>query len=331
MTARPHESGVAPITIRRGSFWIPGDPVVTEFGTLQHAPMHVEWEAPVERSHPYPLVLVHGGGGQATDWKRTADGRPGWADRFVEAGFAVYLVDRPGYGRSPRQPAAAAGAVGVPSGYESTIGVFAPPPFAPTQTQWPWDRSPDGPEVQQLTASSGSLPADLAAADDLDGERLAQLLDITGPAILVTHSLGAPAGWHAANRRPGVVRAIVAVEPMGPPFVEVPGVGALSWGLTASRILTEPKTDDPSILQDENRRWSIPGLAGLPVAVVTAPASPLSEAGASIVGFLRRGGATAELLRLQDHGVLGNGHGPMLEANSDRAVRPIIDWITGNG
>ena len=34
-------------------------------------------------------ALVHGGGGQGTDWTGTPDGRPGWAQRFVEAGFAV--------------------------------------------------------------------------------------------------------------------------------------------------------------------------------------------------------------------------------------------------
>jgi pimeloyl-ACP methyl ester carboxylesterase len=288
--------------------------------------MHVEWEAPAEPARLVPLVLVHGGGGQATDWKRTADGRAGWVDRFVEAGFAVYLVDRPGYGRSPRQPAVA-GPPGAPSGYESTIGVFAPPSLAESQTQWPWERSAEGREVQQLTASSGSLPADLAAADDVDGDRLARLLDLTGPAILITHSLGALGGWLAANRRPGAVQAIVAIEPMGPPFIDAPGLGSLTGGLTASPLRAAPESASPEALSSADRDRALIGLAGVPVAVVTAEASPFAPSGPAVVEFLRRGGADAELIRLQDHGVHGNGHGVMLEANSDEAVKPVLRWL----
>jgi pimeloyl-ACP methyl ester carboxylesterase len=327
MTGRPHDAAVPPITIRRGSFWITGDSVPTEFGTVQHAPMHVEWEAPADPDRLIPLVLVHGGGGQATDWKRTADGRAGWVDRFVEAGFAVYLVDRPGYGRSPRQPAAA-GPSGAASSYESTIGVFAPPSLAGSQTQWPWDRSAEGHEVQQLTASSGPLPADLAAADDIDGDRLSRLLDLTGPAILITHSLGALGGWLAANRRPGAVHAIVAIEPMGPPFLDAPGLGSLSGGLTASPMRTGPESADPDAPSNPRSDSALIGLAGIPIAVVTAEASPFAPSGPAVVEFLCRRGADAELLRLHDHGVHGNGHGVMLEANSDEAVKPVIRWLT---
>jgi pimeloyl-ACP methyl ester carboxylesterase len=290
--------------------------------------MHVEWEAPLAVRHPYPLVLVHGGGGQATDWRRTADGRAGWVDRFVEGGFAVYVVDRPGFGRSPGQ-LAVTGGTGAPGGYESTIGVFAPPELTGSHTQWPWDRTPGGREIQQLAASSGSLPADLSAADDLDGDRLAALLDLTGPAVLVTHSLGALGGWLAANRRPGLVRAVVAVEPMGPPFLDAPGLGALTWGITASPLATEPPTTSPEQLDGPGDGPRLIGLAGVAVAVVTAEASPFAPAAPAVVEFLRRGGVDAELLPLADHGVRGNGHGVMLEANSDDAVRPIITWITG--
>jgi len=31
----------------------------------------------------------------------TPDGRPGWRTLLVQRGYAVYVVDRPGYGRSP--------------------------------------------------------------------------------------------------------------------------------------------------------------------------------------------------------------------------------------
>jgi len=52
------------VTSRRGQFWIPGDVISTPSGTAQRGPMYVKWEAPEVVSQPYPVVLVHDGGGQ---------------------------------------------------------------------------------------------------------------------------------------------------------------------------------------------------------------------------------------------------------------------------
>ena len=73
-------------------------------GTIPCGPMFVQWEAPAEVTKPYPIVLVHGGGGQGTDWLGTPDGRPGWSTFLLREGYAVYVVDRPGHGRSPFHP-----------------------------------------------------------------------------------------------------------------------------------------------------------------------------------------------------------------------------------
>src|SRR5688572_17504297 len=70
-------------------------------GTAIEGQMYVGFQLVAQKRHPYPLVLVHGGGGQATDWMGTPDGRDGWLDYFLAAGFDVYFVDRPGLGRSP--------------------------------------------------------------------------------------------------------------------------------------------------------------------------------------------------------------------------------------
>ena len=76
--------------------------------------MYVGFQLPAEKLHPYPLILIHGGGGQASDWFSTPDGRDGWLDYFVAAGFDVYFVDRPGLGRSPANTAY--GELGEPTG-----------------------------------------------------------------------------------------------------------------------------------------------------------------------------------------------------------------------
>jgi len=128
------------------------------------------------------------------------------------------------------------GPPGSPASREMARWLFASPEAAERQTQWPWGRDLADAELGQLAAAMGSVLADAAEGQRLDGERLAGLLDLTGPAVLVTHSAGAPAGWLAANKRPGLVKAIVAVEPVGPPFADIPGFGRLDWGLTAAPV-----------------------------------------------------------------------------------------------
>ena len=66
--------------------------------------MYVEYMIPSQVRRPFPVVLVHGGGGQGTDWMGTPDGRPGWFQYLVQEGYKVYVVDRPGHGRSPIHP-----------------------------------------------------------------------------------------------------------------------------------------------------------------------------------------------------------------------------------
>ncbi|AIJ24429.1 alpha/beta fold hydrolase [Amycolatopsis methanolica] len=319
--AAPHVTGGHEITARRGQFWIPGERVAAGGVTVQRAPMFVQWEAPPVVTRPYPLVLVHGGGGQGTDWTGTPDGRPGWATRFVEAGFAVYVVDRCGHGRSPYHPDVVA-AMGAPFPYEAARALFLPEERRGEQVQWTYGEA----EVDQLLCPIGPLPADLAESQRMDADRLGRLLDLTGPAVLVTHSAGGPVGWLAADARPDAVVAIVAVEPVGPAFAEIPGMGSLDWGLTSAPIAYDPPVSDPAEVREGMR---IPALAGKPVVVVTGGASAFADFAPQVVDFLRDAGADAARLHLPDHGVKGNGHGLIFEANSDETVRPVIDWIRG--
>ena len=330
MGSAPHEANRDALTVRQGQLWIHGDLVPTAVGTVERGQMFVSWQAPENATEPYPLVLVHGGGGQGTDWLGTPDGRPGWADRFVLAGFAVYVVDRPGHGRSPGHPDVL-GPPGSPASREMARWLFASPEAAERQTQWPWGRDLADAELGQLAAAMGSVLADAAEGQRLDGERLAGLLDLTGPAVLVTHSAGAPAGWLAANKRPGLVKAIVAVEPVGPPFADIPGFGRLDWGLTAAPVdFTPPVASAAELgagLAAPPSGRTMTGLAGLPVCVVAGDVSPAAVFAPPVAGFLDAVGARAQLLRLTDHGLTGNGHGLIFEANSDETAVPVIDWV----
>jgi pimeloyl-ACP methyl ester carboxylesterase len=62
--------------------------------------MYAEYMIPAKQTHPYPVVMVHGGTMSGTNYTGTPDGREGWAQLFARAGYAVYIVDQVGKGRS---------------------------------------------------------------------------------------------------------------------------------------------------------------------------------------------------------------------------------------
>ncbi len=199
------------VTSRRGVFWVGDDTVSLPQGTVPRGQMFVQWEAPATVTKPYPIVLVHGGGGQGTDWLGTPDGRPGWATFLLQEGYAVYVVDRPGHGRSPFHPDVL-GPMGSPLSIELVSRLFTNAagspgahPTAHLHTQWPGSGDPDDPCVRHFAAGTGPMLADLSAAHAVERERGAALLDEIGSAILMTASAGAPMGWLTADARPSLV------------------------------------------------------------------------------------------------------------------------------
>src|ERR1700680_274401 len=83
-------------------YWYGVEHVTLARGTVCNGmQMYVEHWIPAQVRHPYPVVLIHGGYGQGTDWIGTPDGRRGWATQLLEQGYKVYVADRPGQGRNP--------------------------------------------------------------------------------------------------------------------------------------------------------------------------------------------------------------------------------------
>ncbi len=326
--------------IARDGFWIAGELRGTPAGTASVGSMYVERLSADTTARPYPVVLVHGGGGQATDYLGTPEGRPGWAQQLVGEGFTVYVVDRPGHGRSPHDPAVF-GPTTTALTAERFLSVFAPEAFATTHTQWPVGRTLDDAGVQQLTASFGPMLADWAVMHAVEQVRLAALLDRIGPAVVFCHSAGGPAGYLAADARPELVKALVAIETVGPPFASHPTGNVLSWGLACAPLTYDPPAADagelrleseevpggpPRTLQAEPAR-RLANLAQVPIAVVTSPNSPFRSFDDHLLAFLRQAGCQVDAVRLDDHGVLGNGHGMMFELNNGEALQVILDWL----
>lgn len=322
-----------PIALRdQGFFWVGTrtrqvDDVRTSFagtgkGTVIEGHMHVGFQLVQNKRHPYPLVLVHGGGGQATDWMGTPDGRDGWLDYFLAAGFDVYFVDRPAHGRSPNvRSYGALGAEPTPELISSA--------FTAQSKQYPGGGAAGSKEVILHTASSEPGPT---VPNALLQENLAELLDRIGPAIMVTHSAGGPSGWLAMAARPDLVKGVLAIEPamgitenLAPLIRFQPALGA-GEKIALETLPVEKPGLDACRLQPAASLRKVPAYAGKPIQFVVAPQSfPMFTPSVHCsVHTLNQLGAKATLARLEDHGLLGNGHFMNEELNNGEIAKKVF-------
>ena len=279
-----------------GIFWVgTSNTKKMAYGTIHTAPMFVQYLEPAQQRYPLPVVLVHGGGGQMVHYMGLG-GASGWAHHFVQAGYKVYLVDRPGHGRSVYHPDAL-GEIGPLVTYDLLTRDTVTSARTPNR-QWPGTTGDIGdPLVDQLMAAANSTPRDAQLAQTLWRQYGAELLDRIGPAVIVTHSAGGPFGWLTANERPGLVRAVASFEGATAPLV---GAGG------------QPGTP-------------LPNLKDMPVMYLLAERG--GRNGQPIIDALTKSGAKAELIELKTRGILGNSHFAMFENNRRQVFDVIKGWI----
>lgn len=345
-----------------GYFFVGGRYAGANGKTLALGQMFVEYRAPERITQPDPIVLVHGTAQTGTNFLGTPDGRPGWADRFAAKGFAVYVVDQVGRGRSGGDSESYGPYAKLP--VEDLESVFtgqersALYPQAKLHSQWP-----GGPGVRgnaafdQFYLSQVPYIASALKSEELVDPALIALLEKIGPAILLTHSQAGVFGWAVSDQRPDLVKAHVAVEPNGPTFYDIRFKGGTDWyervgdararpyGITRVPLHFEPALSGPADLTvvqadaaaspDKIRCWlqaeparALPNLARVPAVIVTAEASFRATMDDCTAAFLAQAGAKPDRLVLAEHGLHGNGHMMMLEANSDAVADAIIGWIT---
>lgn len=319
--------------------------------------MYVEVLRPQLITRKYPLIFFHGNRNTAVYWTGTPDGRAGWADYFLSQGYIVYLVDQPARGRSAYH-ASINGPVNIEPAYNyewrvTATEAFAKWPQAKNHTQWPGHGDKKGrrgdPNFDAFYASI--VPA---LVSDVETQKLVRdagvaLLDRIGPAILVTHSQAGPFGWLLADARPKLVKAIVAVEPNGPPFQnEITNKNrARQWGITDAPLTYYPSIDAASDLktvreqdadgpdlvtcwkQDDPPRQLL-NLRGIAILIVTTEASYHAAYDHCTAKYLTQAGVNNEFMRLEDHAIHGNGHFPMIERNNIEIATLLNRWITGH-
>src|SRR3954469_2148653 len=90
-----------PLVLAKAGWVYAGGKMVTYDGKqYMTGQIYAEYMIPAKKTHPYPIIMVHGGTMSGTNFTGTPDGREGWAQYFVRQGYAVYVVDQVGKARS---------------------------------------------------------------------------------------------------------------------------------------------------------------------------------------------------------------------------------------
>jgi len=343
---------------KQGYFFVGGKYSTVGDKQLMNGQIYVEYQIPKKRTQAYPLVIVPGAAQTATNFNGTPDGREGWTQHFLRRGYAVYIVEQPGRGRSSYQPDTD-GTQAYPQVLRVQERFTAPEKFnlwaqARLHTQWPGTGMAGDPNFDQFFASQVPFVQKPEVIQALNRDALAALIDKLGPVILMTHSQSGAYGWEAVDQRPGMVKALIQAEPSAPPVHDVEFLGApewfrdgartRTWGLTAIPITYAPPAKDTSELTFERqekadgpdlaRCWlqkeparQLPNLQKLPIVIVTGEASFHGPYEHCVVKFLEQAGVHPTWLNLGAMGIHGNGHMMMLEKNSDQIADVIEKWV----
>ncbi|HEY6255364.1 MAG TPA: alpha/beta hydrolase [Xanthobacteraceae bacterium] len=359
LACSPALSAEKPIIIaKQGYFFVGGKYAKVGDKQVMNGQIYVEYQIPSRRTQPYPLVVVPGAAQTATNFNGTPDGREGWTQHFLRHGYAVYIVEQPGRGRSAYEPD-----TDGPQAYPQIVNVqqrFTAPekynlwPQARLHTQWPGSGIAGDPSFDQFFASQVPFVQKPEVIQALNRDALAALIDKLGPIILMTHSQSGAYGWEAVDQRPNLVKALIQAEPSAPPVHDMEFLGApdwfrdgaptRSWGLTSIPITYAPPASNASELAFEQQEkadgpelakcWlqkaparQLPNLQKLPIAIVTGEASFHAPYEHCMVKFLEQAGVHPTWLNLGAMGIHGNGHMMMLEKNSEQIVEVIERWL----
>jgi pimeloyl-ACP methyl ester carboxylesterase len=287
--------------------------------------MFVQYFLPARSRHDLPIVLIHGGGGQGTDWLETPDGRDGWVDYFVADGWDVYVVDRPGHGRSQSNSSCGTGSVGV-----GNSGIISRLSTSDAKV-WPGgEPTPTNAAVIGWTASSATAPY---CGDPLAARTIAALLDEIGPAILLAHSAGGGSTFRVPELKPDQVAGILAFEAAGANPLEG-GFGGnpptiVSWQ-TAPPL---PSDFRPVDREGCNMQGDTPSrlvnYTGLPIVLIATEMGTSSKAAITCQASVwNQAGADASAVYLPDRGLAGGGHFAMAQLDNADYAKVFIDLAT---
>lgn len=285
---------------------VPGGPLtrIDPNGVYLVEQMYTQFFLPKQKRGAAPLLLWHGGGLTGVTFETTPDGREGWLNYFVRAGWDTYNADAVERGRAGFAPPQ----------------VFSGAPIFLTKAD-PYERFRIGGGAGTFDndpARRKVLPGNLfptesyenfarqfvprwLSTDDAVVAGYLALVDKTCPCVLVVHSQGGLWAFQVAQQRPHKVKAIVAVEPAG--FPQSGDAGALK-NIPVLAIYGD--------YFDVDKRWAT-----------------IRENGLAYFAKVRAGGGAVTVIDLPKEGVRGNSHMIPMDKNNNVVADIIQKWLAG--
>lgn len=267
-------------------------------GTFWTEQTYVQHFRPAELRLPLPVLLVHGGGMTGRTWETPPDGRPGWLQRFLQAGVETHVVDivergRAGYCALPGEESGAP----VVRSMEESWDLYRFGDRAGFAARRPYQgmRFP----VQALEAfSTYDVPRRPSSAG-AQMEGLRRVIERIGTCVAIGHSQGGGFALRLGAERPDLVPIVVALEPHG-------DFSALAGARLDSAALLVVMGD----FLDRTAVW-----LDLEAKIVEAAEG------------WRRAGGEARVERLAESGLRGHSHMMMMDEGSDEVASLVLDRI----
>lgn len=334
-----------------GGRYVPCHNDVVGDDLVMEGQVYIEAYVPKQILHPYPLLLFHGNGQSGVGFMQTLEGKPGWVHDFLSMGYVVYVADQPERGRSVCHTSNGPRLV-WPA--KDTARLFCTPGgYAGSEhhTQWPGEGCVGDPVYDAFYMTQIDSLASAKRPQELIREAGQALFETLGPVILLCHSQSGPFAWILANDHPESVKAMISIEPSGPPFTNVqtgtPLVGTdghpTNYGISHVPLTFAPPLSSPAEIELEPQpapdaskvagflpkqpARQLPRLQGIPTLVLSAEASYHTSFDYLTAMFLKQAGVDVEYVMLGDVGIHGNGHMMMIEKNSRDISQFLDQWI----
>jgi pimeloyl-ACP methyl ester carboxylesterase len=285
----------------------PGAPAikVDPNGEFEAEQMYVQYVKLAQPKAKVPILLWHGGGLTGVTWETKPDGKPGWQQFFLNAGYDVYVSDAVERGRASwaRYPE-----------------IFKSQPMFRTKKE-AWELFRIGPSYeiggQRVAFEGQQFPIEAfdqfakqgvprwVTNDESTQKAYDALVEKVCPCVVVVHSQGGSFGFNAALAAPDKIKALVAIEPSGAPDPAKVDVGKLK-GV-------------PHLIVWGDFRDKVAVWQRLPIA-------PTKYRDALVAA-----GGKADVFDLPVMGIKGNTHMLMMDRNSDDVAKLVHDWIAKQG
>jgi pimeloyl-ACP methyl ester carboxylesterase len=281
-------------------------------GDISKDHVYVQYQIPKDEKHPYPIIMVHGGGHTGKTYETTPDGREGWFTSFTRRGFASYVIDDPNRGRACCEPTEL---------HLVRMGLLDPsqlPNMNIYTKQQAYSVFRFGPEypvaypgmrfplqaIDQYAPQWVLTYRDAEENDKIKNGIIAAIDAVDGPVILMTHSQSGPRGLEAVLARADKVKAYVSIEPAG-------------FGIPDGESAATLKDVPIFTVFGDNVELSSFATNWLDSATATAE-------------LVNAAGGNAKVLELPDVGIQGNSHMMMMDNNNEKIADIIEAWIKNN-